>query len=292
MITNANGEVIGVTAVQGGNTIRVKAKKAVLLATGGCSRNKEMLKRFLSPLKVHGVPLLYSYGSAWQKGDGITMAQAVGAKTTKLFCYGMDIGLVTDEEKNTGTYPLKAGTGCALVSGDAKRHMTEYNGLWPQEFYTMELWDQKNGLAWAIMDASGVESKLRDVDSALANALLFKGDTYRELAEAIGLDPDVFEQTMDEYNAEKETPMNQAPFYAAKVVPTAPDTVGGIGINTNMEVINAFDEVIPRLYAAGTTAGGWRGQINAGCGMAVSWAVTSGRIAGQNMSKLDSCCEL
>lgn len=288
LIMNEAGEVIGVTAEKNGETLRIKARKAVLISTGGCSRNVDMIKRFLSPQKAHGLPLLHSYGSGWQKGDGITMAQAVGAKTTRIFLYGADIGVSIDESNNSATFPIRGG--CALVSSDARIHMTENNSLWPTEFYMAELWGQENGLAWSIWDESNVESKIRNVEDVLEKGLLIKADSYRELAEAIGLEPDVFEETMAEFNEGRENPLTQAPFYAAKCVPVAPDTMGGIGINTNMEVINAFDEVIPRLYAAGTTAGGWRGQINPGCGTAVGWAVTSGRIAGQNMSGLEPWC--
>ena len=56
---------------------------------------------------------------------------------------------------------------------------------------------------------------------------------------------------------------------------------GGLRINTKAQVINVFGEVIPRLYAAGFTAGGlYWGDISGGG--QISAGVCFGRIAGQN----------
>lgn len=47
LIQNDAGEVIGVVAESGGAEIRVKAKKAVILTTGGYEYNEEMRRAFL-----------------------------------------------------------------------------------------------------------------------------------------------------------------------------------------------------------------------------------------------------
>jgi succinate dehydrogenase/fumarate reductase flavoprotein subunit len=43
--------------------------------------------------------------------------------------------------------------------------------------------------------------------------------------------------------------------------------------------------VIPGLYAAGTIVGGWVGHDYMQFGSALSWAMTSGRIAGMTINK-------
>ena len=65
--------VIGVKALSGGQEIAVRAKKGVVLATGGFEANTEMMANYVRPwpIKPAGWPL--------NTGDGIKMAQAIGA---------------------------------------------------------------------------------------------------------------------------------------------------------------------------------------------------------------------
>lgn len=52
-------------------------------------------------------------------------------------------------------------------------------------------------------------------------------------------------------------------------------------MNTNMEVKNTADELIPNLYAAGEVTGGANGN-EAMPGCMLGWSVNSGRYAGYN----------
>ena len=69
--TNA---ILGVIAISDGKEIAVKARKATIIATGGFAFNKEMVKQFMTP-----VPICWM-GDPAMTGDGIKMAQAVGAQ--------------------------------------------------------------------------------------------------------------------------------------------------------------------------------------------------------------------
>jgi succinate dehydrogenase/fumarate reductase flavoprotein subunit len=66
-------EIVGVIAKHQGKTITIKAKRGVVLCTGGFEFNEEMKNRFLKcwPMKF--------YGWGYNTGDGIKMAQKVGA---------------------------------------------------------------------------------------------------------------------------------------------------------------------------------------------------------------------
>ncbi len=65
------------------------------------------------------------------------------------------------------------------------------------------------------------------------------------------------------------------------------DAYGGIKINEKMEALDAEDNPIPGLYAAGSTAGCWESESY--CyrltGHLVGFALNSGRIAGENAVK-------
>jgi len=77
LVKNDNGEIVGVVATAPGNkTIRVKARRGVVLTTGGYEFAPTMRKAFLEGPGVEGWAF---YGSPDNTGDGIEMAQAVGA---------------------------------------------------------------------------------------------------------------------------------------------------------------------------------------------------------------------
>ncbi len=61
-------------------------------------------------------------------------------------------------------------------------------------------------------------------------------------------------------------------------------THGGIKINDCMEVLDAQGKPIPGLYAAGNDAGGWVSDTYCYIlsGTALSFAINSARIAGEN----------
>lgn len=78
--------------------------------------------------------------------------------------------------------------------------------------------------------------------------------------------------------------INDAPFYAAKRVPTVHHTMGGVEINANAEVLNANGEVIPGLFAAGEVTGGIHGTNRLG-GNALTDIIVFGRIAGASAAE-------
>jgi succinate dehydrogenase/fumarate reductase flavoprotein subunit len=68
-----NREIKGVYATRKGKNIAIKAKKGVILCTGGFEFNEEMKANYLRPF-----PLKFS-GWPYNTGDGIKMAQRAGA---------------------------------------------------------------------------------------------------------------------------------------------------------------------------------------------------------------------
>jgi hypothetical protein len=79
LIVNPEGEVIGVLAKDaGGKDVYVKARRGVVLATGGFEANTEMLKHY-----AKGWPTFYN-GSPYDTGDGILMTQVLGAQIVQM----------------------------------------------------------------------------------------------------------------------------------------------------------------------------------------------------------------
>ena len=127
LIKNDDGEIIGVVAVgPDKKTIRVKARRGVVLTSGGYEFSTTMRKAFLEGPGVEGWAF---YGSPDNTGDGIEMAQAVGAGLmgagkvngrliagVPLRSNGLKHGVVTDTAGSPNTI---------LVDNSGDRYMDE-----------------------------------------------------------------------------------------------------------------------------------------------------------------------
>jgi fumarate reductase flavoprotein subunit len=126
-------------------------------------------------------------------------------------------------------------------------------------------------------------------------------DCWDGIADWIGADREVLKATIEEYNAAcdrghdpvfaKErallVPLRTPPYYAIRSNSDFLDTIGGIKINENMEVLDRQDNPIPGLYAAGVATGGWQAETYCDVlsGSASGFAFNSGRIAAENAVK-------
>ncbi|OGO21685.1 MAG: hypothetical protein A2144_13650, partial [Chloroflexi bacterium RBG_16_50_9] len=121
------------------------------------------------------------------------------------------------------------------------------------------------------------------------------------IAKWIGADPEILKAEINEYNSYCEQghdeifakdrkylqPLRNPPYYAMRCYARVGETLGGIKVNENMEILDKQLKVIPGAYAAGVIADGCQGQTY--CmdvpGSAMGFAVNSGRIAGENAAK-------
>ena len=78
--------------------------------------------------------------------------------------------------------------------------------------------------------------------------------------------------------------LNEAPYFAVEVGPAIHHTMGGIKINEKAEVLDAKDNAIPGLYAAGEVTGGIHGGNRLG-GNAVADICVYGKIAAESALK-------
>lgn len=80
LVTDARGAAIGVVAQQKGKPVRIKARRAVIITTGGYEFNSRLRAAFLDGPSKDGYAF---YGSDANRGEGIVMALRAGASLLK-----------------------------------------------------------------------------------------------------------------------------------------------------------------------------------------------------------------
>ncbi len=281
-----NGAAAGVKAASDMADYTVNAK-VVILATGGFGSNYDIMTSY-NPSLAGAV----TTNHAGATGDGITMAEAVGADTVDM----EQIQLHPTVYQETGLLVSESvrSKGGILVNSSGKRFC---NDMSTRDAVSAAELEQDGQYAYIIFDQRLVDG-LKSTQKYISNGLTVSADTYAGLAEAMGLTGDAvsnFEETMATWNAavaageDKEFGRNNgmdedlsvAPFYAIKIAPGIHHTMGGIKIDTETRVIDTEGQPIPKLFAAGETVGGVHGGNRIG-GNAVCDFVVFGRIAGKN----------
>jgi succinate dehydrogenase/fumarate reductase flavoprotein subunit len=91
LITSADGAVIGVRASIGGRDQAIRARRGVILACGGFEFNEKLKQEYFEADPV------YAMGNPGNTGDGIVMAQKVGAALWHMWHYHGSYGFKFDD---------------------------------------------------------------------------------------------------------------------------------------------------------------------------------------------------
>jgi succinate dehydrogenase/fumarate reductase flavoprotein subunit len=295
----------GVKAQKGGAALYVRAHKAVVLTSGDFGRNTDMLRAY-SPIGLAAVQV----GALGHTGDGLKMAQALGADLSGVYAIG---GLPSTAENPTMLafympIPLFSGNAaCVAINSSGRRFFNETIGY---AVANMKIFQQEGSFAWTIFDEQARQNERitlpnyaernknwsAGVSVEIERGLVLKGETFGELADKLQVDRLVFEETMQRYNGHaslgkdpefgktvKLKPIAVPPFYAVKAKPGVLVNLGGLKIDTQARVKHVSGQIIPRLYAAGISmTGGFAGELIPTSGLSIGIGITFGRIAGRN----------
>lgn len=324
LITNDDGEVVGAIAEKtDGSKITFNTKNGVILATGGFSANPKMVKEYDKywgdDLTDH--TLTTNLGTL--NGDGITMAQAVGADTT-----GMEIAQLMPSSspvKGTMTDGIWADAGAQIwIDKEGKRFVNEYA---ERDVLAKASLEQEDGIFYIIYAGRVNEdgemlkgAKLSDelfgnsIENMVNTSNIWFGETLEELAEktknpAAGQTPafsaDQLRETIEKYNSFVKNQhdddfgksvvkgaidldyIDKTEGYGIAISPRKASlhhTMGGLKVDTDLHVLNKDGKIIKGLWAAGEVTGGIHGGNRLG-GNAIADVFTFGRIAGENASK-------
>lgn len=330
-IVMKDGKVTGIVAKQGGETLEISCN-AVILASGAWIRNAEVVQKFYPELAAAQPYMGESPHMNWNyTGDGLKLAEKAGAlMDEKNLTIRMMGPMTMCRSRVMGD--MSNSAYCIYVNKTGRRYISEVSQLRMGVFDSGSVQvEQPEGLAFVIFDESGlrrtiadgdnqpqpqlampfgashfpktIEEAHKEMDPALEkqDGVIFKADSIAELAEKMGLDPSVLQETVDTYNtncaegmdwdcfkpSQWLNPIHEAPFYGIKASLGTDGAFGGVEIDGNMRARAASGGTVDGLYVVGDLASG-RFINMAGIKKQIindmSFALSSGFLAAEHAS--------
>jgi 3-oxosteroid 1-dehydrogenase len=313
-----DGKVTGLTATRADEPITIRARRGVLIATGGFERNAAMRAEY----QRQPIGIEWTVGSPGNTGDGIIAGQQAGA--------GLDL---MDDAWWGPSIPLTGGPyfclaerslpGSILVNAAGHRFVNEAAPYVDavHAMYDRHTEDKQHIPAWLITDQryrnnylfAGLPPRKSLPRRWFAAGVVFRAATLPELADQIGVSADGLAETVARFNGFARVgkdedfargdsaydryygdprcrpnpnlaPLDVPPFYAIKIVPGDLGTKGGLRTDERARVLRRDGTPIPGLYAAGNASAAVMGHSYAGAGATIGPAMTFGYIAALDMA--------
>jgi 3-oxosteroid 1-dehydrogenase len=315
------GKVTGAVICKDGESIRIKANKAVILAAGGFDKNQAMRDEH-APLYRNAQ---YSGGTGGNTGDSIRAGQDIGAQTLNLqSTWAAPVFYVPGEPGGRLSTIERALPGCIMVNQNGKRYLNEA-ASYHITGQAMARREKEHGDAsptWFVFDhtyrhlypAGPVYPLMPDwMHRGEVRAMLKSGRTIEELAGEINVDPARLAATVERFNAYAAKgedpdfhrgdaaydkmygdprvtpnpclrPLSKGPFYALPMYPGDIGTNGGLLTNDKAQVIGKGGKPVPGLYAIGNNAASAMGESYPGAGVTIGPAMTFGFVAAKHIT--------
>jgi succinate dehydrogenase/fumarate reductase flavoprotein subunit len=310
LVQTPDRRIVGVEADTPSGRQRFHARRAVVLTCGGYEYDEAMKISYLRAYPM------YFYGSPMNTGDGVRMAQAVGADLWHMnSMIGRAIAHVELEGKGYNFFVNVNPGGYLFTDKYGQRFVNEHMQAVARHDFYYELinydaaraeyprmpcywfFDQRRFLAAPIPGGSGAAGPYRyewspDNQLEIDRGWIVKGEDFESLASKAGIfDPAQAARTITEYNEACRTKadslgrppesliaLDTPPFYCMKLWPGGPNTSGGPRRNKHAQVVDVFGDPIPGLYEAGEL-GEAVGALYPSNGANLSDALCFGRIA-------------
>jgi 3-oxosteroid 1-dehydrogenase len=312
-LVTENGRVVGLTATRDGEPVVIRARRGVLLATGGFERNDEMRRRY----QRAPVATQWTVGSPGNTGDGILTGHGAGGVLELMddAWWGPSIPLASGPVFCLAERSLP---GSILVNSAGERFVNEAAPYVDavHVMYDKHTDDNPHIPCWMITDQryrnryvfTGIPPRKPLPRRWFRSGVVFKADSLALLADQIGISADGLAKTVQKFNdfarAGKDAdfgrgdsaydhyygdpnckpnpnlaPLASPPYYAIKIVPGDLGTKGGLRTDEHGRVLRSDDSIIDGLYAAGNTSAMVMGHSYAGPGATIGPAMTFGYLA-------------
>jgi len=315
-----NGAVIGTEVVQDGRTLRIRARRGVVIATGGYPGSQEMRKEHSRKPTVD-----LTLGLPGNVGEGIHLGVSAGGRLdhnsedTGFYVPMSVLSNETGDKVLWGHFMLdRPKPGFIAVGKDGKRFTNEAASY---HAFTLGMFNAGAIPAYLVADAATV--KKYGIGVILPGSLslrryeksgyLFSGRTLAELAGKIGVDRSGLERSVARNNQFAATgvdadfgkgssayniykgdpthspnpcigPIERGPFYAVKLMPGDFGTSRGLVTGSHGEVLDRDDRPIPGLYACGNDMNSPVGGRYIGAGITLGPALTFGYLAAMSIA--------
>lgn len=276
LVLAGDGRVLGMEVTMAGERKTIRARRGVVLASGGFIHNREMVRNYAPRLYDCSVP----WGNMGDQGMGINMGIAAGAAALRM-AQGFAI---------VPLYPPESVLSGIVVNASGQRFVAEdtyYGVLGDAIAY------HQQGRAWLITDEGSHLPPQQDNFPLVAEA-----NTIGDLAVKLDFPRGALQHSVAYYNRHAENgtdpmfhkgaaflrPLQGPPYRAWNLavdqafVPA--HTFGGLHTTVDGQVLNSFAEAIPGLYAAGRTSAGLPGSPYIASGLSVGDCTFFGRRAG------------
>ena len=318
-----DGRVCGAVLANAGGEIEVRARRGVVLATGGFPHDPTRREALFPANDGHATLAVPS-----ATGDGLRLGEAAGGSVdTTLASPGAwcPVSHVPFPDGTTGLFPhiIERGKpGIIGVLADGRRFCNEGNGY--HDYVAAMLAAVPPGrevASWLICTRAfqrryglGIARPTPlPVEPYIRSGYITAGATVADLAARCGIDPAGLAATLADYNRHARdgqdpafgrgstpynrlqgdpthgpnpcvAPIEQGPFYAVKVVPGSFGTFAGLKSDARARVLDAAGAPIPGLYAAGTDMASVMGGHYPAGGINLGPAMTFGFIAGEDLA--------
>lgn len=317
-LINEGGAIKGVVALRAGQRTQIRARRGVILATGGFSANDVMRREYI-PFAEHHVSLVPEGNT----GDGLQQAQRAGGRFDgeNLSNAGWVVVSVLRQangkvRKFPHLYMDRGKPGCIAVNQHGQRFGNEAatnlvepmhrTGSVPAHLICDHRFIKKYGLGLVRPGGWGLRR-------LIGAGYILTAPTLQGLAARIGVNPANLTASVTRFNAQALAgvdedfqrgrdqgdlplgdpthrpnpclgPLGDGPFYAVKIFPGDSTTTVGLRIDPQARVLGADDQPIPGLHAVGLDMNSlWRGRAP-GNGANNTLSLTFGYLAAMHLA--------
>lgn len=309
-----DGRVVGARVIRDGTPLNIQARKGVLLAAGGFSRNAEMRRRYSGDQPNEAK---WSLSNPGDTGEVLQTAMRLGARTDLLDeAWWLPSVFVADPRARV-VGSGRQRPGAIYVDGTGKRFCNESNSYVE---VGKAMYANKAVPCWQVFDegylgryvyGANPLAKRRLPEEVIERGDIIRGNSIADLARQIGVPADALEQTVKRFNeyAAKGLdpdfgrgqsayniclgdpgykpnaalgPIDRGPFYAARVFPADVGTCGGVVANEYAQVLDTNDRVIGGLYATGNVTATVMGRNYLGAGGSIAYTMVFGYVAARH----------
>lgn len=312
-----NGRVVGVTVLREGRPVHVRARRGVILGSGGFEHSQALRERYLpQPTRTE-----WSAASPYNTGDMLVAGQKIGAATALLdeAWWGPSI-IVPGEDRARALFTERSMPGAILVNKAGRRFVNEsvayttaVQAMYePGNLPTYLIFDSRYQREYPFGPLLPGGMHLNWLQPAhIRNRLLRRADTMEQLAAMIGVPAGALAETVARFNefavqgkdaefARGENaydllygdvriqpnpclaPLHEAPFYAIEIHPGDIGTKGGLLTDEHARVLDVHGAPIAGLYAVGNCSASVTGRYYPGAGATLGPAMTFGFLAAEH----------